>query len=96
MGKMLGRGRLLVARIAHAPGLARFATLMLAVCLGLGLGATAEQPALPSSDYALPVQRYFSPSVTPIGFSDSQGFAPIAAPQMAQPVVHQEQQRWVF
>ena len=96
MGNILGKGRLLYASIAQAADLARFITLTLVACLSLG--STGEQPALPSSDYALPVQRYFSPSVTPIGFSDSQGFAPISAPQtpMAQPVVHQEQQRWVF
>ncbi|MGE7960074.1 hypothetical protein ACQKQA_26585 [Pseudomonas sp. NPDC089530] len=91
---MLGKGRLLGASLLQAADQARLATLMLAACLSLG--STAEPPALPSSDYALPVQRYFSPSVTPIGFSDSQGFAPISAPQMAQPVVRQEQQRWVF
>ncbi|EIM18794.1 MULTISPECIES: hypothetical protein [Pseudomonas] len=96
MGNILGKGRLLYAGIAQAADLARFTTLMLAACLSLG--STAEQPALPSSDYALPVQRYFSPSVTTIGFSDSQGFAPIGAPQTqtAQPMVYQEQQRWVF
>lgn len=94
MGNMLGRGRRLAASIEQAAGLARLITLMLVACVSLG--TTAEPSAQPSSDFALPVQRYFSPSATTIGFSDSQGFAPISAPQMAQPVVRQEQQRWVF
>jgi hypothetical protein len=94
MGNILGKGRLLYTNVVQAADLARFSTLMLMACLSLA--PTAEQPALQSSEYALPVQRYFSPSATPIGFSDSQGFAPISAPQVTQPVVYQEQQRWVF
>jgi hypothetical protein len=76
----------------------------LTCCLSLALLAyvgVASQTVSSSSEAPHEhTQRYFSPAVVNVAFSDSRGFAPVSAPadgeQPAPLRLPEEQQRWVF
>lgn len=95
MGNMLGTVGVWRKKFSEGSDLAKLVTLSLAAFLSFEPSSTATT-VVEAPRYDLPVQRYFSPPVNQVGFSDSRGFAPTNAPQPAPSIVHQEQQRWVF
>ncbi|AZC15441.1 hypothetical protein [Pseudomonas sp. CMR5c] len=95
MGNMSGMMNMGWEKISKGADLAKFVTLSLAALLGFEAFSTAAVVP-PPPHYTLPVQRYFSPSVDQVGFSDSRGFAPATIAPSVPSVVYQDQQRWVF
>lgn len=95
MGNMSGRVDMGWRKISEGAGLVKLVTLSVAALLSFEASSTVTVvPATPH--YDLPVQRYFSPSVSPADLSGSRGFAPASIPPSAPALVYQEQQRWVF
>ncbi|AZC21723.1 MULTISPECIES: hypothetical protein [unclassified Pseudomonas] len=95
MGNMSGAMDMGWKKFSERADLAKLVALSLAAFLSVE--ASSKATAVPvAPHYELPVQRYFSPSVNQVGFSDSRGFAPATAPLSTPSVVYQDQQRWVF
>ncbi|MCU1748177.1 hypothetical protein [Pseudomonas sp. 6D_7.1_Bac1] len=89
--------RALIAKVTKGMALTRCPSLAFLVYAGVAslvVNSSSEAPNQPVT------QRYFSPAVVNVAFSDSRGFAPVSAPedseQSAPRLLREEQQRWVF
>ncbi|APC16741.1 hypothetical protein BLL42_13760 [Pseudomonas frederiksbergensis] len=89
--------RALIVKVTKDKALARCLSLAFLVYVGVVSLTVNSSSEVPDEHMT---QRYFSPAVVNVAFSDSRGFAPVSAPadgeQPAPLRLPEEQQRWVF
>jgi hypothetical protein len=89
--------RALIVKVTKDKALTRCLSLAFLAYAGVASQAVNSSSEAPDEHVT---QRYFSPAVVNVAFSDSRGFAPVSAPADGeQPVpllLPEEQQRWVF
>lgn len=89
--------RALIVTVTKDKALTRCLSLAFLASMGVASQAVNSSSETPN-EYV--TQRYFSPAVVNVAFSDSRGFAPVSTPadgeQPAPLRLPEEQQRWVF
>ncbi len=89
--------RTLIVKVTRDKALARCLSLVFLAYMG-GASQTVNSSSEAPDEHV--TQRYFSPAVVNVAFSDSRGFAPVSTPadgeQPAPLRLPEEQPRWVF
>ncbi|MFJ2367294.1 hypothetical protein ACIPIN_26990 [Pseudomonas sp. NPDC087697] len=89
--------RALIAKVIKGKALTRCLSLAFVAYVGVTSQTVSSSSEAPGEHAT---QRYFSPAVVNVAFSDSRGFAPVStSADSEQPVplrLPEEQQRWVF
>lgn len=89
--------RALIVKVTRDKALTRCLSLAFLAYVGVASQAVSSSSEAPNEHVT---QRYFSPAVVNVAFSDSRGFAPVSTPADGeQPLplrLPEEQQLWVF